>query len=111
MNETTTNGCVFNLSGGEPIKLREMLSAIGERLGKRVKFLSVPFCLAYSGAWFVFIATLGKVDLREKVQRLCEPRVFSHSDATEAFGYCPMTFQQGSEEEITEYEKINKTDR
>lgn len=59
--------------------------------------------IAYSGAWFIFMLTIGKIDYREKVQRLCEPRVFSHNEATECFGYNPMTFQHGVINEILEY--------
>jgi len=95
----------FNLSGKEPIELREMLTVIGNALGKRVRFFSVPFVIAYLGAWIVFLLTLGKFDYREKVQRLCEPRAYSHQDATDTFGYCPISFKDGVVDEIREYLK------
>jgi len=107
MNEDATAWHDFDLSGGAPIELREMLTVIGEQLGKKVRFISVPFFLAYTGAWLLYVLTIGKKDLREPVQRLCEPRVFSHAAATEAFGYSPMTFQQGVVDEINEYRKTN----
>lgn len=103
MSEATTAGRDFNLSGGEPIELRRMLTVIGTTLGKNVKFLSVPFFIAYAGAWLVYILTCGKKDFREKVQRLCEPRIFSHKEAEECFGYNPMPFEQGVVTEILEY--------
>lgn len=103
MNETTTAGRDFNLSGGEPIELREMLTVIGEKLGKQVKFINVPFNIAYSVAWLIFLLTIGKKDFREKIQRLCEPRVFSHYEATACFGYNPMSFQKGVTNEIMAY--------
>lgn len=110
MNESATANRDYDLSGGEVIQLRDMLSVIGENLGKRVKFISCPFCIAYSGAWLVYILTLGKVDYREKVQRLCEPRVYSHDDATRDFGYTPMTFRVGIVDEVKEYKRKANTE-
>lgn len=103
MNEESTANRDFNLSGGEPILLKDMFIEIGKRLGKNVKFVSCPFPVAYGGAWVVFCLTLGKMDYREKVQRLCEPRCFSHEEASKAFGYRPMTFQEGMIDEVREY--------
>lgn len=103
LNEKATVNRDFNLSGGEPILLRDMLSEIGKNLGKKVCFISCPFWLAYVGAWLVFLISFKKKDYREKVQRLCEPRVFSHEEATSAFGYSPRTFQEGIVDEVKQY--------
>ena len=103
MNEGTTGNRDFNLSGGEPILLRDMLTEIGKNLGKKVKFISCPFPIAYGGAWLIYLLSLKKVDYREKVQRLCEPRVFMHEEAAEAFGYNPMAFKEGIVEEVKQY--------
>lgn len=104
MNEKT-GGHNYNLSGGEIIQLRDMLIVIGKNLGKKVRFISCPFWIAYSGAWMLYCFSLGHIDYREKVQRLCEPRVYSHEDATKDFGYEPRTFQEGVKNEIIEYLK------
>ena len=37
------------------------------------------------------------------MQRLVEPRIFSHEDATRDFGYNPMGFEEGIKGEIKEY--------
>lgn len=103
MNEDATADKDFNLSGGAPIMLKDMLLEIGMNLHKDVKFISCPFWLAYIGAWIVYILSLAKVDYREKVQRLCEPRVFSHESAAMAFGYKPRTFQEGIVDEVRQY--------
>ena len=105
MNEETTSNKDFILSGGEPILLRDMLSEIGKNLGKKVKFISCPYWLAYSGAWIVYALTIKKKDYRERVQRLCEPRVFPHDEATKAFGYSPRTFQVGIVDEVKQYKE------
>lgn len=103
VNEQSTANRDFNLSGGEPILLQKMLLEIGNNLGKKVKFINCPFWLAYSGAWVIYGLSLGKNDYREKVQRLCEPRIYSHNEATNAFGYSPRKFQVGIVDEVKEY--------
>lgn len=59
----------------------------------------------YGGAWVIYVLTIGKVDYREKVQRLCEPRVFSHQEATDTFGYSPMPFKKGVADEVQAFMK------
>ncbi len=103
MNERSTANKSFILSGGAPVLLRDMLTEIGKNLGKRVRFVSCPFWLAYSGAWVVYGLTFKKKDYREKVQRLCEPRTFPYKEAAEAFGYSPRSFQDGVKREVAEY--------
>ena len=115
VNENITGGHDYILSGGEEITLRDMLIEMGAYLSKRMRFFSVPFPLAYAGAWFVFAVSAGKIDLREKVQRLCEPRVYPHEEATRDFGYDPRTFRSAIGDEVREYMeavgKIKKNDK
>lgn len=106
INEKITGGHDYILSGGEEITLRDMLSEMGAYLAKRMRFFSVPFPIAFSGAWFVYLISVGKIDFREKVQRLCEPRVYPHEEATRDFGYNPRTFRSAIAEEVAEYIKI-----
>lgn len=103
MNEEKTMDKNYNLSGGEVIQLREMLTIIGEHLGKKVVFIHCPYWVAYSGAWVLYALTFGRKDYREKVQRLCEVRVFDHSKATQDFGYQPMLFKEGIIDEVNDY--------
>ncbi len=88
-------GATGKKSGGAPIMLKDMLTEIGKHLGSRVRFVSCPCRLAYTGAWAVYLASFAKADYREKVQRLCEPMVFSHDDAANAFGYAPPDLSGG----------------
>lgn len=100
-----TGGRNYNLSGGEVIQLRDLLTVIGENLGKKVKFISCPYYVAYGGAWVLYCLSFGHIDYREKVQRLCEPRVYSHEDATRDFGYEPRTFRVGIVDEVKQYKE------
>ena len=108
INEKTCNHN-YILSGGEVIQLRDMLSVIGENLGKRVVFCSCPYWIAYSGAWFIYVLSFSKLDYRERVQRLCEHRSYDHTDATRDFGYNPRTFRVGIVNEVKEYIEKKKS--
>jgi len=105
MHPETTDGKSYNLSGGSPIMLIDILKTLGRFLGKNTVFISVPFWLAYAGACVLYFLTLKKFDYREKVQRMIEPRIFSHEAATADFGYAPMRFEEGVKDEVTQYLK------
>jgi hypothetical protein len=51
----------------------------------------------------LWVISLGKLDYQERVQRLVEPRIFSHDEASLDFGYDPLSFEDGVENEIKEY--------
>ncbi|MCR5665034.1 MAG: NAD(P)H-binding protein [Oscillospiraceae bacterium] len=108
MHEEETAGRDFILSGLAPIQLRQMFEIIGEKLGKKVHFVSCPFWIAYLGAWAVFLLSFKRIDYREKVQRLCESRAFPHQEASAAFSYAPRSFEAGIAEEIEEYQRQKK---
>ena len=44
-------------------------------------------------------------DMREKVQRMVEPRAYSHEKAKQDFGYSPLEFKDGVKDEIELYKK------
>lgn len=105
-----TSGKDYVLSGAEPITLRDMLSVIAKYLGKPARFVSVPYWIAISGAWGLYLVSLTKIDYREKVQRLVEPRAYSHEEATRDFGYAPLGFAEGVKGEVEAYlARKNKT--
>lgn len=104
MNPASTANKSYNLSGGAPIMLIDMLKTISGYLGKKTHFISVPFWLAYSGACALYALTLAHIDYREKVQRMIEPRVFEHDAATADFGYKPVRFEEGVIEEVKLYQ-------
>lgn len=108
MNSKTATKRGYNLSGGRPIMLIDMFNVMAKYLCVRNTFISVPFPIAYGMAWLLYLATFGKKDFREKVQRLVEPRTFDHSDATNDFGYAPVSFEVGVKREIDEYLTLQK---
>ena len=106
MSEKTA-GHDYNLSGGEPIELRKMFDIIAGYLGVERRYVSCPYPIAYVGAWMLYIVTMGRMDYREKVQRLVEPRVFSYEDANRDFGYAPVNFEIGVMNEVERYKRQN----
>ena len=85
--------------------LIDMFRIIADELGAKRNYLSVPFWIAYPGAWALYLVSLTKIDMREKVQRLCESRAYPHDEAVRDFGYDPMPFEEGLRREVREYIK------
>jgi nucleoside-diphosphate-sugar epimerase len=106
INEKSTKNKSYNLSGKNPILLIDILKTIGSYLGKKNIFLSIPFPVAYLGGWIIYIISIGRIDYREKIQRLVEPRIFDHSEATEDFGFSPIDFKEGVRDEVEKYLNI-----
>ena len=101
-----TAGKDYVLSGRDPILLIDLFRIIADELGVQRRFLSVPFPIAYAGAWGVYLLSFAKIDMREKVQRLCESRAYPHEEAVRDFGYAPMSFEEGLRQEVRDY--LNK---
>lgn len=106
-----TAGKDYVLSGRDPVLLMDLFRVIADELGVQRRFLSVPFPIAYAGAWGVYLLSLTKVDMREKVQRLCESRAYPHEEAVRDFGYDPMPFEEGLRQEVRDYLKAKNTAR
>lgn len=110
LNEEATRNKNYILSGGEPILLIDIFKIMANYLNKNNYYVSIPFSIAFTGAWFVFLISFGRIDFRERVQRLIEPRNYSHDEASKDFGYFPMKFDEGIKSEIEEY-LLNKNSR
>lgn len=105
MNPDKTDNKEYDLSGGKPILLIDIFKEIASQLGVKNTFISCPYPLAYFGAVCVYGLTLGRIDFREKVQRMVEPRAYSHEKAANDFGYSPLEFKDGIKEEIAMYKE------
>ena len=82
-----------------------MFEEIARQLGVKNVFVSCPYPIAYAGSWLLYMCSFKKIDMREKVQRLVEPRAFSHKEASVDFGYAPAEFAQGIRQEIEMYKQ------
>lgn len=72
--------------------LKELIKYISLLLGFRVLLVRM-----------LKLATLGKIDYIEKVQRMSEDRSFSCEEAVKDFGYTPLSFQEEINAEVKEY--------
>ena len=100
INEDKTIGNNYNLSGKDKLYLIDILKTISNKLNKKTIFISIPFSIAYLGGWCVYLLSFTKIDLREKIQRLVEPRAYDHDDAIKDFNYSPIPFEEGIGREI-----------
>ena len=103
MNPEITDNKCYILSGVKPIMLIDMFKEIANQLGVKNTFISVPFPIAYAGAVVLDLLTFKKKHIGERVQRMVEPRVYPHDEATKDFGYNPLEFKDGVREEIEMY--------
>lgn len=96
-------GKAYNLSGEKPISIRELYDLISGFLEKKRLIISLPIKLCVFAARAIKVATFGKADYVEKVQRMGEDRSCSHESATSDFGYAPEPFEVGLKREVSEY--------
>ena len=92
-------------SGERPLSVHELCVLIGDYLGKKTRFISVPMPVGVLMARVLKAVTFGKKDYVEKVLRLGEDRSFSHEPARRDFGYEPDSFNAGLKREVEEYMK------
>lgn len=105
MNPDKTQGKSYDLSGERPLKMIEVLQIISDNLHKKTLFISVPLDLGVFFARVAKVATIGKIDYVEKVQRMAENRSFIHINAKKDFNFTPITFENGIKLEISQYMK------
>jgi uncharacterized protein YbjT (DUF2867 family) len=103
MSPEKTNGEAYDLSGERPIKMIDTFKLISKELNKKTFYISVPLSLGVLMARALKALTLGKIDYVERVQRMGEDRNYSHDNATNDFGFNPMTFEKGIQIEVQEY--------
>lgn len=94
----------YELSGKNPIKYIDIIKCIKSNLNSKVRVVSIPFGLSVFAAK-VYNALFGKraIISIEQVLRMQEDKIFSHESATNDFGYNPVSFEEGIQEEVREY--------
>lgn len=86
-------GQTYNLSGGEILSVRDLVSRVGEVHGKRVRFVNMPLPVAKAGlrAAGVVIPRFRNVPAGA-LERMTKDLVFDHTAASTDFGYAPRAF-------------------
>ena len=100
LEKPATIGRQFNISGATPITYKEVVRLTAKALGRRVQCLHIPAqpVVTLLQATERFGITLPIK--AEQILRLNEDKSFSHSEAAEAFGYSPITFEKGIHQEV-----------
>lgn len=93
----------YNLSGKYPIKYKELIKTVASKMNKKIILLPIPIKLSYY-AVLVGNRIVPKFPLNEEqVLRMKEDKDFTHLNAQKDFGYSPMSFDEGIENEVNEY--------
>ena len=93
LDASATFGKAYNLSGGEILTYRQMVERIFAALGKRPRFVRVPF-VAFRLAMALFSLVPKYRDYNvQMARRMNDDLVFDHADAARDFGYAPRSFQ------------------
>ncbi|MCX7749871.1 MAG: NAD-dependent epimerase/dehydratase family protein [Clostridia bacterium] len=102
-NNMAVNRC-YNIPGANPLPYRDILKLIAVRVNPGIKFLYIPYRISLMmGIIYNFMFTLigkkGQISI-EQIRRLSEDKCYSYEEADRDFGYSPITFEEGIEEEI-----------
>jgi len=101
LDASATIGRQFNISGAAPLSYNELVCLTTQALGRRVQRFHIP---AYP--MVAALQALERLGIilpikAEQVMRLNEDKVFAYSEASEAFGYSPMSFKEGIRQEVS----------
>ncbi len=95
----TAIGCEYNISGAEPLTLRQLLTEAGAAVGVRPILVPIP-----SRSTVRVLSALERLRLplplrSEQIARLSEDKAFDHGRAREHLGVQPRSFADGIREE------------
>jgi nucleoside-diphosphate-sugar epimerase len=107
-NPEATNNREYNLPGKAPLKYADLVRTVSRTLGRKNILLPVPMFLSVLAAR-IYNRTSSEPRISvEQVMRMNEDKAFSYASAARDFGYCPLSFEEGIKDEVTEYLRANK---
>lgn len=98
LHESTVHK-TYELSGAEPLSLKEILDASGRALGRSVRRVHLPLAMVTTALRTAEAIGVSLPLREEQVLRLAEDKAFSHRAATQDMGYKPRPFYEGVCEE------------
>jgi nucleoside-diphosphate-sugar epimerase len=95
-----TIGRQFNISGATPLTYNDVVRLTAQALGRHVQRLHIP-----AQPVVALLKVFERLGIRlpikaEQILRLNENKAFSHAEAAATFGYTPMAFDQGIQQEV-----------
>jgi len=92
---------LFNISGAAPLTYNDVVRLTAQALGRRVQRIHIPARPIVTALEVSERLGITLPIKAEQVLRLNEDKAFSHAEAAEAFGYSPMGFEQGIQQEVS----------
>ncbi|WP_239720772.1 MULTISPECIES: NAD(P)-dependent oxidoreductase [unclassified Mammaliicoccus] len=95
----------YNLSGKYSVKYKDLIRTVATKLNKKIILIPIPIKLSFY-AVMLGNRILPKFPLNEEqVLRMKEDKDFTYLKAERDFGYSPLSFEDGIENEIKEYKE------
>jgi len=106
-NKETIN-TEYNISGKFPHTYNEIIDLTAKALGKKVVKIHIPFKPSLY-AIKIYEKLFQKPFIKsEQIMRLNEHKNFDYSAAKKAFGYDPISFEEGIQKEVTLYRESKR---
>ncbi|HNF14491.1 MAG TPA: NAD(P)H-binding protein [Leptospiraceae bacterium] len=104
LNNPFIKNKAYNISGGNAVSYRRILTLISGKVNKKIRFVFIPYKISLILGFlyekiFKFLGRKPLITL-EQIRRLSEDKNFSHKEAAEDFGFQPICFEDGITEEI-----------
>lgn len=105
MNSQVTMNNNYNLSGKNPLTYRKLIETVSIKLDKKTKLVTLPLGFSVFSARVYNKLTSKALISEEQVLRMQEDKAFSYEKAKNDFGYNPIDFKEGIQEEVKLYLK------
>ncbi|MDY0269948.1 sugar transferase [Trichloromonas sp.] len=92
LNASAVSNRAYNISGGETLSYRDMVTRVFHALGHRPRLLSVPLFAFDLGVAFLRLFPRFRHWSPAMARRMNEDLVFDHDPATSEFGFSPRSF-------------------
>jgi uncharacterized protein YbjT (DUF2867 family) len=103
LDQSATHRRAFNLSGASPLTYNEVVQLAANALGREARLLHLPASLVIRILQFTERLGLKLPIKAEQIQRLNEDKAFDHQEASRVFGFTPISFSRGIEQEVGLY--------
>jgi len=105
MNPGVTMNNNYNLSGKNPLTYRKLIETVSKKLNKKTTLVTLPLGFSVFSARIYNKLTSKALISEEQVLRMQEDKAFSYEKAKNDFGYNPIDFEEGIQEEVELYLK------
>ena len=102
-NRSITENENYNLSGKSPLSYKKLIQIVSSALNKKTLLISLPLSFSVFSARIYNKLTSKALISEEQVLRMQEDKAFSYEKAKKDFGYNPIGFEEGIQEEVKEY--------